>query len=157
MLYKRIEANFGELIELLEQLSTEQYASACKILGNSSIGGHYRHIIEMYACLVDNYESGNIDYDARQRNKLLETSKEEAVAHIRNLMKNLEKENKTMVLQHSGGLETNYHRELLYNLEHSIHHQALIKIGVAHLCDVTLSPNFGVAPSTQTYRSECAR
>ncbi|MFU8860290.1 MAG: DinB family protein [Cyclonatronaceae bacterium] len=46
-------------------------------------------------------------------------------------------------------IESSFERELLYNLEHTIHHQALIRVGLleqnmAHLLD----ESFGVAPST---------
>jgi hypothetical protein len=47
----------------------------------------------------------------------------------------LEKENKKIELQQiidneEVRIESNYFRELLYNLEHCIHHQALIKVAV---------------------------
>jgi hypothetical protein len=50
-------------------------------------------------------------------------------------------------------IPTNFYRELLYNIEHCIHHQALIKVAfnemkMSHL----LNKNFGVAPSTIQYR-----
>ena len=55
-------------------------------------------------------------------------------------------------------IETNYERELLYNLEHSIHHQALIKVALLQLQSVEIPENFGVAQSTIVYReSQCVR
>jgi hypothetical protein len=58
----------------------------------------------------------------------------------------------------SGGhetiLDTSLFRELAYDLEHSIHHQALIKIGLADLGeDVITEKNFGIAPSTVRHHS----
>jgi hypothetical protein len=50
------------------------------------------------------------------------------------IQQNLEKENKNIeLLQIIDGekfIESNYFRELLYNLEHCIHHQALIKVAI---------------------------
>lgn len=46
-------------------------------------------------------------------------------------------------------ISSTFERELLYNLTHSIHHQALIKVGLLeqHM-DNLVDENFGVAPST---------
>jgi hypoxanthine-guanine phosphoribosyltransferase len=48
-------------------------------------------------------------------------------------------------------------RELLYNLEHCIHHQALIKVVVLQSSTVFVNDNFGVASSTIEYRNRCAQ
>ena len=47
--------------------------------------------------------------------------------------------------------------ELIYNLEHSIHHQALIKVAVLKNSAIQLSENFGVAKSTIEYRNQCVQ
>ena len=54
-------------------------------------------------------------------------------------------------------IETSFFRELIYCMDHCIHHQSLIKIALLeqnliHFID----PNFGVAFSTQIYRRQCA-
>jgi hypothetical protein len=74
----------------------------------------------------------------------------------------LEKENKKIELQQIVDgeeirVESNYLRELLYNLEHCIHHQALIKVAVLQNPTILLSENFGVAHSTIEYRKQCAQ
>jgi hypothetical protein len=44
-------------------------------------------------------------------------------------------------------------RELAYDLEHSIHHQAIIKIAMKNLnSEYALNENFGVARSTIRFR-----
>ena len=51
-------------------------------------------------------------------------------------------ENKTAI-------KTSFYRELAYNLEHSIHHQALIKIGLSAMgLSYLVDSDFGVAPAT---------
>ena len=45
-------------------------------------------------------------------------------------------------------IESNYFRELLYNLEHCIHHQALIKVAILQVESITIGRDFGVARST---------
>lgn len=54
-------------------------------------------------------------------------------------------------------IQSNYYRELLYNLEHCIHHQALIKVAVLQFENVLLNENFGVARSTIEYRKQCVQ
>jgi RNA-binding protein YhbY len=54
-------------------------------------------------------------------------------------------------------IESNYTRELLYNLEHSIHHQALIKVAILQNNSIIIDENFGVAHSTIEYRKKCAQ
>jgi hypothetical protein len=50
-------------------------------------------------------------------------------------------------------LQTSYARELVYLTEHSIHHFALIKIGLQQLNpDLILDENFGYAASTIKYK-----
>jgi hypothetical protein len=130
------------------------------ILSNASIGQHVRHIIEMYNCVLQHYDEGVINYDKRERNLVLETSCEDAIAVLHTITKQMPKPNRSMMLQipnsQAAGfldIDTNYYRELQYNLEHSVHHMALIRIGVAQLAQtVELPEAFGVAESTINYR-----
>ncbi|RZJ34006.1 MAG: DinB family protein [Flavobacterium sp.] len=161
MLLNAIRYNFAELTDLLRQLSNEDYSNPCEELGNVSIGEHLRHILEMYQILTSSYESGHIDYDKRERNLALQTDTALALETVDKLVVALDKPNKNLDLRQcidgeSFSITTNYHRELLYNLEHSIHHQALIKVAVRQ-CAASVSDDFGVARSTIEYRSKCAQ
>jgi len=50
------------------------------------------------------------------------------------------------------------HRELQYNIEHAVHHLAIIKIGVKTLEDsFKLDDNFGIAASTIRNKNACAQ
>jgi hypothetical protein len=55
-------------------------------------------------------------------------------------------------------VNTNYYRELLYNMDHAIHHCALIRIGLMRFHQVNIPNGFGIAPSTIRHRtlSACA-
>ena len=162
MNFSAIRHTLEELKDLLNQLSNEDFALPILYLGNSSVGEHTRHIIEMFQCLLNSYESGLLNYDDRKRNSLIQTDTNFAIQSINEIIKSIEIENKSIVLnqmfyENNVSIETNYFRELLYNLEHCIHHQALIKVAIFQFVDIQLTETFGIAPSTIEYRKQCAQ
>jgi hypothetical protein len=162
MLIPSINNSLNELIGLLNQLSEKEYSKSCFELSGSSIGEHTRHIVEMFQCLNRNYDLGIVNYDKRERNSLIQTNTVFAVQMILDIKNSISKVNKNIQLQQmiDGAaiiIESNYHRELLYNLEHCIHHQALIKVAVLKCESVSVDANFGVARSTIEYRKQCAQ
>lgn len=162
MLIPSINNSLNELIDLLNQLSQKEYSNSCMELSNATIGEHTRHIIEMFQCLENQYDLGVVNYDKRARNILIQTDTEFAIKSITSIQQNLDKKNKNIeLLQIIDGeeirIESNYYRELLYNLEHCIHHQALIKVAILQFETVTIDPSFGVARSTIEYRNQCAQ
>ena len=162
MLIQSIKNNLSENIELLRQLTNEEFMQKNPELSNATIGEHMRHIIELFGCLLENYDYGLINYDDRKRDLLLQTDKNEAIAIIEKYLLELDKPNKPLSLTHNCFspielLQTNYFRELIYNLEHSIHHQALIKVALHSLPHIKIPSTFGVAPSTLEYRKQCAQ
>ena len=162
MLIPSIEHSLNELIDLLNQLSQTEYSNSCVQLSNATVGEHIRHIIEMFQCLENQYDIGIVNYDKRERNTRIQTETSFAIENIALIQQNLDKKNKSiMLIQIIDGeeirIESNYFRELLYNLEHCIHHQALIKVAILQCETVTIDPNFGVARSTIEYRNQCAQ
>lgn len=162
MLLLPIRKALNELSDLLNQLTSDDYVYPCSYLSNASIGEHTRHIIEMFQCLNNHYSEGVINYDSRKRDRSIETDLEVAKAAIQNCLEELEKPNKgvrlvQMIEGHEITTESNYHRELLYNLEHCIHHQALIKVAILQNDAIVINESFGVAPSTIEYRKQCAQ
>ena len=162
MLLPSINNSLNELIDLLDQMSDEDYAAPCHELSNASIGEHTRHIIEMFECLESQYESAIVNYDLRERNKRIQTDTGFATSRINVIKSTIDKPNKTLKLQQivdgeKINIESNYFRELLYNLEHCIHHQALIKVALIKSESAAVNDNFGVARSTIEYRNQCAQ
>ncbi|WP_310555012.1 DinB family protein [Flavobacterium sp.] len=158
MIIKSINHCLKQVKDLLIQIEDKDYTIRCSELSNASIGEHIRHIIEMFQCLTNEYKSGIVNYDKRERNKFLEMDANFASNQIDLLLNNIDKPNKEFLLQQNGmdeiiSINTNYYRELVYNLEHCIHHQALIKIGLMLNFDYKIDKNFGVAFSTIEYRN----
>ena len=162
MLLQTINNSLDALADLLNQLSDKDYSNPCRELSNATIGEHTRHIIEMFQCLQSQYDSGIVNYDKRARNKDIQTKTDFAIEEIKAIKVGLDKPNKTIELQQiidgeSINITSNYYRELLYNLEHCVHHQALIKVALLRCDHVQIDQNFGVARATIEYRNQCAQ
>ncbi|MGH2665560.1 DinB family protein [Flavobacterium sp.] len=160
--FSAVKHTLCDLKDLLNQLSDAEYIFPVCSLGDSTVGEHTRHIIELFQCLLISYQKGILNYDNRSRNRQIETETHYAITCIDAILESIEKENKNIALEQtiSGNcivIETNYFREVLYNLEHCIHHQALIKVAAYHLENITVHENFGVAPSTIEYRKQCVQ
>ncbi|WP_333876360.1 DinB family protein [Flavobacterium sp.] len=162
MLISSIRKTLKELSDVVSMLSDEEYCCPCQELSNATIGQHTRHIIELFQCLETQYQLGTINYDQRNRDALIQTNTAFAYSCIATIMNRIDKPDKPLLLQqYMDGdtvvINTNYHRELLYNLEHCIHHQALIKVALLQIDSVKVDDNFGVARSTIEYRKQCAQ
>lgn len=150
---------------VIGQMKNEDYTKPVDVFNNSTIGQHVRHTLEFFQCLIDGYESGVVSYDKRNHDIRMETDKELALAFIINakqfitncdMLKPLLLEvNYTINYTDDIVVDSNMGREVTYNIEHAIHHMAIIKIGLRVLCpDVELPYGFGVAISTLRYNKE---
>jgi len=156
---------FVQLSTTLDKLSQEQYIQPCRTLLNSTIGQHVRHIIELFQCLENGYDEGLVNYEKRKRDVLIETNKLFATELLSEVHSGLNRANKTLNLEACYDdqldfpitISTNFYREIAYNLEHTIHHMALIRIGISEIADISLPAEFGVASSTLKFRKECAQ
>jgi len=157
-----VQTIFNQLKGSLEQLTNQQYYQNIDILSGASIGQHVRHVVEMFICLQDGYTSGFVNYENRKRDITIETAKETAIDVMNKINAALFNENKSLVLQAGfdennnelNNIPTNYFREIAYNLEHAIHHMALIKIGIKEISEIVLQDGYGVASSTLKFRKE---
>lgn len=158
-----LKRSLNELIELLERMNTsEAYTLPISVLGNSSIGHHTRHVIEFFQALLQGYQTGVVCYDDRIRSNTLETDHQIAANELRRLHNQVEKPDKKMkLISHSldknENLSTSYYRELYFNFEHCIHHQALIHVALRAMSSNIVSEEFGIAPSTLEYRKKCVQ
>ncbi|XLS28022.1 hypothetical protein ACJD0Z_12520 [Flavobacteriaceae bacterium M23B6Z8] len=170
MLLDATRLNLNQLINLLHQLTETEFTSKLEILNQSSIGMHVRHIVEFYQCLEFAQQSGVVNYDGRKRDHALENSKTICLEALKNILHFLEvnKTDRSLELHCDYSKEddemgllkisTSLLRELQYNLEHAVHHMAIIRIGINALdTAVTLDNSFGVASSTIRNKRVCAQ
>jgi len=161
MIFIQLSQQLQSLGNLLLLLNKEQYIKKIEHLGNASIGGHTRHIIELLQCAVDGYYTGTVDYINRTRNLLLETDIELAYVTLQQLINNIRNDDEQlkMCVENTGDetspeVFTTYYREIVYNTEHTIHHLALIKVALIEMKLSIVDKNFGMAKSTIKYKME---
>lgn len=152
-----------QLEDVLGQISNIELSSPVNAFSDSSIGQHFRHSIEFIQCLMNGYNQGRINYDLRERSVDLETDTQliiEQIQFIKQFLLTCDV-NRSLELCINYDLQseeiicirTNLERELAYNIEHIIHHMALVKIGMKEVCPhVTIPSGFGIANSTIKYQ-----
>lgn len=154
----------GEL--LLRSIGDETYALRHPQVFNASIGGHYRHCLDHFRSLLASAESGELNYDLRQRDTIVENNRHAALNATHLLLKGYEQLKPSCLARPlSVTCKTSYStlgsqisdstvgREMMYSVAHAVHHYALIGI-MGGLLNVELPAGFGVAPSTLKHQAE---
>lgn len=149
---------------LLAAISDGQFADK-GLFGQASAGAHLRHVLDAYRCFLAGIASGLVDYDARERDRRIETDRDFAagaiaevidrLAHLPEpvLEQDLRIQVDTAAWEQGKDLWTRSTaaRELQFLLSHTVHHYALIALILrGHGYDP--GAEFGVAPSTLEYR-----
>ena len=148
-----------QLEDVVKNIKEGDFTRPVNALNGSTIGQHIRHTLEFFTCLTNTLDSGEVCYDKRDHDKDIEEHRNVADRVIQEIKEKLDmvKEDTELIL-HVGydnesdemfSIKTNYLRELAYNIEHAIHHMAIIKIGINEVCPYIILPaGFGVASST---------
>ena len=160
-----ISANCEALLSLKRQLSscTNTLFTQKSKCANYPISAHVRHIVEHYQVLLQQFTTGVVCYDKRQRDTTIEQSIDVAITIIDKTISHLNSlsalQNKNLQLQAilcgqtaiTAEVRTTLGRELQFVQSHTLHHQALI--GCILMSEgVKISEDFGVAPATIQHR-----
>ncbi len=150
----------------LEQVTYFDYKQPLELLFGSSVGQHTRHILDGFTCLFQQTQNSScVNYELRKRDEILESNTRAAIAFIEDVISKLSKVEEedqflTLVVNYNTNenvshfVNSTFQRELAHNIEHAIHHMAIIKIALRHsFTYVELPDHFGVAPSTLRYRN----
>lgn len=152
-----------QLTALLNEIDEKDYVKPSRALSGATIGQHLRHTLEFFICFEKGVEEGTVNYDKRAHDRVIESDKIIALACIERTASFVKAVNlnKALILEVGYDLkkeefitiETNVSRELVYNIEHAVHHMAILKIGIREIAPyVNLLPDFGVAASTVRYK-----
>lgn len=151
-------------LTLLSDLGDRSYSRVVGAPFETSIGQHYRHVLEHFQCFLEGLETGEINYDARRRDRRLETEVKFASLATCELLQTLQhitdqriaqKCKATTSLENGSAASTfdsNAARELAYCVGHAVHHYAIIRI-VANGIGVSVANDFGFAASTLKHKA----
>ena len=152
----------SQLTDLVHQIRESDFVRPAETLSYSTVGQHLRHTLEFFICFEHGFEKGLINYDKRAHDKLIETDKFVALNAIKRILKFVNNvDDKALKLEVGYDLEretfltidTTATRELVYNIEHAVHHMAIMKIGIREIAPyIQLPPDFGIAASTIRYK-----
>jgi uncharacterized damage-inducible protein DinB len=164
----RLLAALDQGRRLLGGLDAEVYRRSPRPLAQSTVGAHFRHVLDAVDCLTRGCDGGAVDYDARVRDEAVETDLGAALRRLDDLAGRLAalglpETHPLRVRADAPGAaaedcwtDSTLGRELLYVMSHTIHHYALVAMILRHL-GVETGEGFGVAPSTLSYWKEVGR
>tara|TARA_Y100000385_G_scaffold291312_1_gene368523 strand:+ start:5519 stop:6025 length:507 start_codon:yes stop_codon:yes gene_type:complete len=148
-----------QLIDVIQQLSVDEYIRPLNIYNGSTIGKHFRHIHDFYACLINGNREKCVDYCKRERAENLELTPSSIIESFNDLKKKVRELDPSETVEVYGDFEfenghrpvsqSSFGREMLYAYDHAVHHLAIIKLGIrAEFPDVIIENDIGVAAST---------
>ncbi|MBV6441084.1 MAG: hypothetical protein DYG98_26310 [Haliscomenobacteraceae bacterium CHB4] len=158
----------AQMAGLLERLDEVTFTRPLPLFHGSTIGQHFRHILEFYTCLFEGVLPARVDYSGRKRNHAISEKPGVALAvldYIADAVKrqdehqwlNVESEFSDEVVAHVQRpvYMSSMGRELQYAFDHAVHHLAIIRMGLeVYFPEIQVDEDLGVAPSTLKYKKE---
>ncbi len=154
---------------LLTEISDETYTRKVPLAFNASIGGHYRHCLDHFRSLFDSAMDGDLNYDHRERDTLIEKDRYAALNATHELRESYERLDTVFLMRPLAvTCKTSYAtdgsqvspstvgREIMYSVAHAVHHYALIGV-MGGIMGLQMPPGFGVAPSTLKHQAKVAK
>lgn len=147
----------SSILDLLNKIDDASYKKPLPIFSGSTLGNHFRHILDFYNCLINGIDNGLIDYAVRERNPAIEMKTDaayRAFEKVGRAITKLEDHDPLVIRADFSGeyrplVDSTVGRELMFAFDHAIHHLAMVKIGLnINFPQIEIDENLGVAPST---------
>lgn len=155
-------------LDLLFAIDEKAYQETMEAPFNAALGQHYRHVLDHFSCLLAGLASSEINYDARTRERRLETDIHHARVFTCDLLRALKSMGDADLARNckvvysvaynsaeAACLQSNVARELAFCVGHAIHHYAIIRF-LCNRLGVEVPVAFGVAPATMKHRAAVA-
>ncbi|WP_214131354.1 DinB family protein [Alteromonas oceanisediminis] len=165
MLQSHIEV-LQQAIDLLNDVSTDDFQRVMHPHLSGSIGKHLRHVIDHFLAIENGLLTGVIDYNQRNRNANIEVSISATVDTLEAIQRWLRALEPTDLAGKfevrseislsdtvNATCESTLAREIVFASSHAIHHFSLISI-IRSLQGQPVPDYFGFAPATLTHLSE---
>jgi len=150
--------NLNRGVKLLNSIDDNQYSDMTIAPYYSSIGGHMRHILDIFDCIFDGLEVGEVNLAARKRNELAEQKTAFALDYFNRVMEKLETLKNVDLNQivpvnddlGLGVITQNYTlgSALIQAHSHAIHHFASLGYLISQLGIELPDNDFGYNPTT---------
>jgi hypothetical protein len=165
-----LEAVLDDLAAVIDSLTDTQYADSAIPGVSGSVGGHVRHCLDHVRALERAIQTGVVDYDARERDALIEIDRTLAWSLLLSARRRVAVVPASVLARpvvvrtrlHAGmqavEVLSSLEREVSFVIAHTIHHCATIAV-LAGVTPERLPDRFGIAPSTpiEAVRATCAR
>lgn len=158
MMIEAIEKNLLRGIKLLQCITNEAYSDKSVAPYYSSIGGHTRHILDVFDCVFDGIPSNHINLISRKRNELVENDTNFGITYFQETIKQLKQINpknyhEIIKVTDDLGLgpvtvEYTLIGILIQAHSHAIHHFASVGYVIAQLGIQLPDEDFGFNPTT---------
>lgn len=154
-----------KIADLVCTLDNQTYSKSLAVFKGSSVGQHFRHILDFYQCFFKGVNTGEIDYAKRIRDTKIEVDTASAERTFRKIALGIEDLQLSQTVNVHGDFSNEHFnnrslvkssigRELMFLHDHAVHHLALIRIGIQlAFPQLDIDENLGVAPSTIKYRA----
>ena len=131
------EIIISQMTDLLGKIAGETYAQPLQLFNGSSIGQHFRHIVDFYGCLSRGVADGRVDYAQRQRDPRIETEPNYAANVLREFFDKMNGMEETAMVEVVADFSSDFNesrpvvqstvgREMMYAYDHAVHHLAMI-------------------------------
>lgn len=153
-----------QAVDLLSELSDDDYTRVMQPSFSASIGQHVRHIVDHFNALHSGLVTGRVNYNVRQRGAELEVCSRTAIHQLVTLqtwLSTLEQTVLSTPLQVisevslcelvNAEVRSSFGRELVFVTSHAVHHYSLLAV-MRKLQGANCANDFGVAPATLSHK-----
>lgn len=153
-----VKQNLESGIHLLNYISDDAYANTTIAPYYSSIGGHMRHVLDVFDCIFEGLNSDAINLIERKRNEDAENFTHSGIIYFKNIIEklnNLDVERYDKIVKVTddlglGVITANYTLSaiLIQAHSHAIHHFASVGYIISQLGIELPDDDFGFNPTT---------
>jgi uncharacterized damage-inducible protein DinB len=157
-MFDAIENNLRVGMEWVRSLNDEQYCDTSVEPYHSSIGGHIRHVLDIFDCIFSGLDAGHVNLAARNRNVSVETDRQIALEYFEEVLRQLQALRSVDLNQlvevcddlGCGEVTCNYTlaAALVQAHSHAIHHFASLGYIISSLGLELPNADFGYNPTT---------
>lgn len=88
---KAIEQNLERGIQLLKNITGEEYSNKSVAPYHSSIGSHIRHVLDVFSCVFKGLYNKFVDFSVRERNECAEVKTSVGIEYFESVTHQLKK------------------------------------------------------------------